>query len=256
MKVEKTGKVVVVRPEDVIPLHKFMYGFMELDSDFYLNTIGRVREPNSKFSIDHIAPTKPKYLLTPLYRYFSLPADEVVERLGIEFQAEDRIKLENLSVFNVYEVVEGGDDGIDVFLEVLFELGHNRERAKVWGIWIYFVIYGSKNNRRHYNGVATDIGLSFYNDYLRTLRWARGRKFSSFSYGNDTGSKVINSVHNLGNNLFSLVNLFYNLYIGEWLEINETSYKLVKPFSDLLQSYGNTFEEVLSVIREVTVIVD
>ena len=255
MKVEKTGKVVAVRPEDVIPLHKFMYRLMELDPDFYLNTIGKVREPNSKLSIDHIAPTKPRYLLTPVYRYFPLPADEVVERLGIEFQTEDKIKLENLSVFNVYKVIEGGDNGIDVFLEVLFELGHKMEKARVWGTWIYFIIYGKENDRRHYNGVATDIGLSFYSDYLRTLRWAKGRKYSSFSYGNNTGSKVINSIHNLGTNLFALVNLFYNLYIGDWLEVNETSYKLIKPFSDLLQSYGDTFEEVLSIIREVTVIV-
>ncbi len=256
MKLEKTNKVVSIRPEDIIPLHKFMYNLMGLEPDFYLNTIGRVREPNSKLSIGHTVSTKPRYLLTPVYRHFPFPDDEVVEKLGIEFQPVDIIKPENLSVFNVYKVEEEGN-GIDVFLEVSFELGHRVEKTRVWGTWVYFAINDGKNSWLHYNnGVIADIGLSHYNDYLRTLRWAKGKRFSNFAHKNNTDSKVINSIHNLGFNLFTLVNFFYNLYTGDWIEINETNYKLIKPLSDLLRSYGDTFEEVLSVIKEVTVIVE
>jgi hypothetical protein len=60
-------------------------------------------------------------------------------------------------------------------------------------------------------------------------------------------------LYNIEKGVFILVNFLYTLYTGN-LKADDTEYNLFKPYVELLQSYGNTFEEVVSTIREVVIL--
>jgi len=83
-------------------------------------------------------------------------------------------------------------------------------------------------------------------ELLRKLRWAMGRKYSNFSWKGKE-SKVFTHLYNIEKGMFILVNFLYTLYTGN-LKTDDTEYNLFKPYTELLQGYGNTFEEVVSII--------
>jgi hypothetical protein len=83
-------------------------------------------------------------------------------------------------------------------------------------------------------------------ELLRKLRWAMGRKHSNFSWRGKE-SEVLDYLYNIENDMLILVNFLYTLYTGN-LKADDTEYNLFKPYVELLQGYGNTFEEVVSTI--------
>jgi hypothetical protein len=62
-------------------------------------------------------------------------------------------------------------------------------------------------------------------------------------------------MHTIEYAMFVFVNFFYTLYTGGGLKDDTVDYKLFKPYVDLLQSYGNTFEEAIATINEMLILV-
>jgi len=174
-----------------------------------------------------------------------------VKRLGIEFKYDDRIKIENLSLFNVYRVIENADP--DVKIEVLTGVASRgdimKAKARVGKVSIKFKT--STEGDSKYNCYASSLDDE-YDSYLSKLRWAMGREYSNFSLKSKK-AEVLSDLYHIEKGMFILVNFLYTLYTGN-LKADDTEYNLFKPYVEILQSYGNTFEEVVSTIREVVIL--
>jgi hypothetical protein len=270
MKIEKTGKIVKVEPSYVVPMWKFVFDFMNWSAKDYLHYIREIRETIKRrpvFGSSHIVLIKPGFLLLPVYRYSRIPEDNVVKRLGIEFKYDDLIMIENLSLFNVYRVIEDADPDVKMEIEVFVGIAQfvrnasrdyiMKAKARVEAVGIEFKTGTEGDSKRHYNGCFSKFNnnrdfFKLYDFYLGTLRWAMGRNYSNFSWRGEE-SEVLNCLHRIENDMFILVNFLYTLYTGN-LKADDTEYNLFKPYVELLQSYGNTFEEVVSTIREVVIL--
>jgi predicted house-cleaning noncanonical NTP pyrophosphatase (MazG superfamily) len=57
----------------------------------------------------------------------------------------------------------------------------------------------------------------------------------------------------LEDTMIATLNFLYTTYTGEY-EVNKES-KLFEPLTELLQSYGNTFEDVLEVIKGIVTLI-
>jgi hypothetical protein len=66
-------------------------------------------------------------------------------------------------------------------------------------------------------------------------------------------AEVLSDLYHIEKSMFILVNFLYTLYTGN-LKADDTVYNLFKPYVEILQGYGNTFEEVVSTIREVVIL--
>jgi hypothetical protein len=256
MKLEKTGEIVRVNPQYIVPLHRFLVDFIKWGHDEYLKAVGKkdvrwcpVNGPAVEY-LDYKTVIRPKFLLFPVYRYSAIPKHTVAEELGIEFEKDERIKIENLSLFDVYRVVEDVNPEVEITVstEILPEITQSNEKvAKLFDITIDFKI-GSKKD--YYCVII--IWSVWYNNYLKTLRWAQGRKYFNFASRGLVHSKVASHIYAIENGMFVFLNFLYALYNGHFEE-DTVEYKLFKPFSDLLRNYGDTFEEAISTINELMV---
>jgi hypothetical protein len=193
---------------------------------------------------------RPDFLLLPVYKYSPIPNDFVLSKIGFEPKREDKIKIENFGIFEVCRVIETPDD-TNIIIEV--GLGLNSGVVKPWMVGVNFE-FETKNGYmwsfEYSYASPLDTGLIWYDDYFRTLRWARGRRYSSFARLG-SNSNVFHNLYVIEKLTFAFVNFLYTLYTLDTFE-NKSSfeYNLFKPYSDLLRSYGNTFEEALSVVNE------
>ena len=251
MKIEKTGKIVKVEPSYLVPMWKFVFDFMNWNARDYLHYIRETIKRRPVLGSSHIILIKPGFLLLPVYRYSRIPEDNVVKRLGIEFKYDDRIMIENLSFFNVYRVIEDADPEVEIAIRVGTGIVSKGDimKAIVEGVSIEFKT-GTEGDSKYYYYASSWDGE--YDSYLRKLRWAMGRKYSNFSWRGKK-LKVFTHLYNIEKGMFILVNFLYTLYTGN-LKADDTDYNLFKPYVEILQSYGKTFEEVVSTIREVVIL--
>jgi hypothetical protein len=251
MKIEKTGKIVKVEPSYVVPMWKFVFDFMNWSARDYLHYIRETIKRGPVWGSSHTVLIKPGFLLLPVYRYSPIPEDKVVKRLGIEFKYDDLIMIENLSLFNVYRVIEDADPEVEIAIRVGTGIVSKGDimKAIVEGVSIEFKTGTERDSKYYYYASSWD---GDYDSYLRKLRWAMGRKYSNFSW-KGKNLKAFTHLHNIEKGMFVLVNFLYTLYTGN-LKADDTEYNLFKPYAEILQSYGNTFEEVVSTIREVVIL--
>jgi hypothetical protein len=254
MKLEKTGQVVKVDPSYIIPMWQFSKDIIRWEPGEYLRCIGK-EDVNwgSIVSVLYDAKIKPDFILFPVYRYSSIIEDTMAERLGIEFKYEDRIKIENLSLFNVYRVIENADPEVDitVIAGITAKIMADYDvETRLYDVGVDFKI----GSNRNYNSTTIYWGL-WYDRYLKTLWWAKGRKYSDFSYKPKFRSKVVDHLYTIEIGMFAFINFLYTLYTGGGLKDNTVEYKLFKPYMELLRSYGNTFEEAIATLKEMFVLV-
>jgi hypothetical protein len=259
----KTGEVVKADPRDIIYLYRFIRECITWNFDDYHNFLGKVGRKNSDY---YQATLTLNFLLVPKFRY-SLPHEKIK---NTEVQQADKIKYENFSNFDVYQFDPNSNGEI---LEIKFESGirHSNTKAvaRVW--WLDLVVVETGFRCSVGNSDLSVASVEYYHSgtlihetnsdmedlqgYLRTLRWTQGKSYlelSKRSKPNETG--VGYKIRRFEENFFLFVNFLYTLYTGGF-EKNSPEYTLFKPFTDLLKTYGSTFEEVLSTVKEVMMFV-
>jgi hypothetical protein len=254
MKLEKTGQVVKLDPSYITVMWKFSEDFIQWEPEEYFRCVGREGvngRPTVVVSRD--LKIEPSFILLPVYKYSLTFDNTVVERLGIEFKYDDSIRLENLSLFNVYKVIKDVDPEVGVRITVGITtstiVAENKTTVELDDVGIEFKV-GSNWN---YPLISLYWGR-WYNHYLNTLRWAKGRKWSDFSAKPMGKSKVVEHLYTIEVSMLAFINFFYALYTG--LKDNTVEYRLFKPYMELLQSYGNTFEEAIATLKEMLVLVE
>jgi hypothetical protein len=238
------NKSVKVNVMDFLKLYKFLKRNMRWDYDYFLNYMKEVdRENNSWVPVTF----RPKFLLLPNYRYSSISEElRIIAGIKKDKPYDEVIKLENLSLYNLFEVEDVKESEIkDVRLWIIIEgYGGGKEaRIRDLGFVIEYTHYG-------YTGATIyldyrDDDIKKLEDILKTLKWAVNRKYHRFSAWRKDG--VIEKIYKIENELLALLNFFYTIYTGEY-EKDKTS-KILEPLTDMLGSYGNTFEEVIDMVK-------
>jgi hypothetical protein len=259
----KTGEVVEVDPRDIIYLYRFIREGITWNLDDYLNFLDKVGKKNSKYYIVNLPLN---LLLIPKFAYSSMY--ESIK--SIKVKRADKIKYENFSCFNVYRF-EPNSDGKILKIELALAVGPNNNKtvARIWELGLILSESGFQCSTGNVN--TTVSSTEYYHSttriyegkgdiedlqgYLRTLRWTQGKSYlelSKHSIPNEKG--VVYKITHFEEKFFLFVNFLYTLYTGSF-EKNDPGHILFEPFTELLRTYGNTFEEVLSTIKEVVTLV-
>jgi hypothetical protein len=221
---------IKINPFDIKHLFSFIRNFLIFDEE----KIWSLRLPRLyKLAIF------PNYLLVPVYRYSRTPLEKLP---GVSIEYKDKIDPENLSYFRDIRLPNDSKVKIELSLEPSGE-----KSAKVWGLRVNI---GDPNYRF---AMVIDEGadLQYLDEDIRTIRWAKGRSYSK--YLQKQFSEVADSIYRFEEFLFVTSNLLYTLYTGEYRK-NVKGAELFDYFTKVLQEYGNTFEEALSIIKEISII--
>jgi hypothetical protein len=179
--------------------------------------------------------------LVPVYRYSPTPLLKIP---WAKVKHKNKIDPENLSYFRVIKIPEDSD----VKIELNLEPSTNGKDARIWAIRINV---GDPSYR--FTAVTDDDpNQDFFDEDLSVVKWAKGRSYAKYS--KKEGSKVAESIYRFEEFLFIATNLLYTLYSGEYRKDGKID-KILAPFTELLQSYGKTFDEALSTIRETTALI-
>jgi hypothetical protein len=254
----KTGEVVKVDPRDIIYLYRFIREYITWNLDDYLNFLNKTGKKDSYY---YYATVKLNSLLMPKFKYSSL-----YDRIGnVKIEQADKIKYENFSNFDVYQL-DPNPDGEILKVELVSVIARSNVGAVARIRGLDFVVSEAGSGvlpdvtSIEYSFSATSIhetntDIEELQGYLRTLRWTQGKsylKLSEHSRRNETG--VGYKIRHFEEKFFLFVNFLYTLYTGSF-EKNDPGHILFEPFTELLRTYGNTFEEVLSTIKEVVTLV-
>lgn len=221
---------IKISPFDVKLLFSFIRNFLIFDEEKIIS----LRLPRLyKLKIF------PNYLLVPVYRYSRTPLEKLP---GVNIEYKDKIDPENLSYFRDVKLPDDSKVKIELNLEPSGE-----RSAKVWGVRVNI----GGPDYRFVLVIDEGADLQYLDEDMKTIRWAKGRSYSKLSQ--KRFSKVVDSIYRFEEFLFTISNLLYTLYTGEYRK-NVKEAELFDRFTRVLQSYGNNFEEVLSIIKEISIL--
>ncbi len=240
-----------VNPKDLIYLHRFFSINLQWDVDFYDEcleyTKGYLVHGVGVFLIY----LTPSFLLVPQYRY----SDTFLkDRLGFDVKYDSIIKLENLSTFTIQKVPDDIDYKIEMLLDTSYD--HNRDdwQVRLWELEAKLKPKIKNGKLPFYSWIFLnqDIELIDFEKVFKTVNWAQGKSY--FRFSSRKNSLVVDRIHFVERSLFIILNFLYIIYANMFSK-EDSEHILFDPFSETLQSYGDTFEDVLSTIKELTILV-
>lgn len=246
------GKTFTVDIRDVVRLFEFMKNYMNWDFDLYRSILKEV-DPQSVDRNWYFPVITPRFLILPDYRYS--PIDPVLRKQG-KIKGDDpldkRIRLENFSTFNVFEIVDTVDSEIKrIFIGLMVDQYFSMRETKITGLSINVEyreggpsVFSPRFSPRSYSDIE------FLETSLETLKWAKGRKYPRFPVRKKVG--VFEKIRTLEDTMLAVLNFLYTIYTGGYEK--DTKSKLFEPLTKLLQSFGNTFEDVLTVAKGIAIL--
>jgi len=252
---EKTGKTINIDLVDTIPIVRFLKDLLVWDIvDGYLSFSGEKAVPipsPSPIPEEYSFAFYPRSILIPTTRY-SYYLGEVGKNLRVHIEREGVIKAYSPLQLDAYRFngeFHGGNPKVEIKLNI--ELGIDKSKAWAWGITIRAK---AKNELESYYYplffYATNIEIKYLEESLNTLIRSDGMWYRDLE--KESPSSAI-AIGNLENILFVSINFLYSIYNGEFEE-DTNEYKVLAPITKLLHTYGEDFETVLSVVKEVATI--
>jgi hypothetical protein len=254
----KTGEVVKADPRDIIYFYRFIREYITWDLKDYFNFLDKMGKKDSPYYRTDLVLNS---MLIPKFKYTSFHNGIK----GVKVEQADKIKYENFSHFDVYKF-DPNSEGEILKIRFALELRHSNVRRVARVCVLDFVVSMIRSDTLPsvtsvdfpYSGMyihETNVDIEEFQRYLKTLRWTQGKSYlelSKHSIPNEKG--VVYKIRHFEEYFFLFVNFLYTLYAGSFEKNNETSV-LFEPFTELLKTYGNTFEEMLSTVKEVMMFV-
>jgi hypothetical protein len=94
-----------------------------------------------------------------------------------------------------------------------------------------------------------DIDREDLEKEIKAINWAQWKHYSKFS--SRRGSLVVERIFDVEENLFVLLNFLYTNTFSK----KNPEHVLFVSFAEKLQSYGDTFEDMLSTVKELFILV-
>jgi hypothetical protein len=252
---EKTEKTINVSLADTIPIVRFLKDLLVWNiEEGYLSFSGEKTIP-----IPSPPPIPEEYsfvfypgsILIPTTRYFHY-LGEIEKNLRVPIVQEGVIKAYSPLQLDAYRFngeFHGGKPKVEIRLNI--ELSMDKGKAWAWGLTIRAK---AKNELESYYYplffYATNIEIKYLEENLNALIRSDGMWCRDLE--KESPSSAI-AIGNLENILFVSINFLYSLYNGEFKK-DTNEYKVLAPITKLLHTYGEDFETVLSIVKEVATI--
>jgi hypothetical protein len=252
MKVRKTGKSLNMNLTDTIKFLRFLENFMFFGIvDGYLSYLGEKLVPLSSIKSDTLT-IYPKYVLVPTTQYYLSFIDLEANLGGVKIMRKRDIEIDKPVQFDEYEFIEyswGPWSKVEIGFHISFY--ENEKKIGVDGMSIkvksytgfgtyYYPLYFSRNF----------ITLKYVGEGLKAFIESNGKKFEEVERESPAAALRIGVLEDA---MFLSLNVLYSIYNGVIKE-DTIEYKIFAPFTKILHSYGKDFEEVLSIIKEFSMI--
>jgi hypothetical protein len=252
VKVRKTGKSLNINLTDTIKLLRFLENFMFLDIvDRYLSYLGEKLVPLSSIKSDTLT-IYPKYVLVPTTQYYLSFIDVEANLGGVRIMRKRDIEIDKPVQFDEYEFIEyswGPWSKVEIGFHISFY--ENEKKIGVGGVSIkvksytgfgtcYCPLYFNKDSAK----------LRYVEEGLKAFIESNGKKFEEVERESPAAALKIGILEDA---MFLSLNVLYSIYNGVIKE-DTIEYKIFAPFTKILHSYGKNFEEVLSIIKEFSII--
>jgi hypothetical protein len=243
------GEIVKVEPRSLVYLYPFIRDtFVWMGEENYklAEKLARGIEIRGIYKIQ----LTPSFVLVPQYRYTST----ALKTLGFDVKYDSIIKLENLSTFTVQKVPDDLDYRINMLLDTSYDYNYNDWVVRLWKLEVEIKpkIRDSRSPLYNWIFLNQDVERIDLEKVLKTVNWAQGKLYSKFS--SRMNSSVVDRIQFLERSLFILLNFLYTIYTDTFSK-EDPEHILFNPFVDTLRSYGNTFEDLLFTIKELTILV-
>jgi hypothetical protein len=243
--IKNINKSIRVDVMDFLKLYKFLKEDIRWDFDSfysYLKEAGKGDQYWIRIKLE------PKFLLLPNYRYSSIHS-ELRKIAGIKKDKpyDEVFKLENLSLYNVFEVEEAKESEIkDIWAWVGIDGYRAKNMARISGLGLVI----EYKDYITYTGVSIsfsywDEDIKAFGDILKTVKWANNRSYHRFSTKKKGG--VAEKIEVVEDSFLAMLNFIYNIHAGGY-GVDEFS-RILEPIMDMFRSYGNTFEEVIDAMK-------
>ncbi len=249
MALRQTNQTINIDVRDTVKLFQFVKDHILWDSDFFLNYVKEM-DPYSVNRYWYIPNIFPRYIILPDFRYtfIKLPLREEA-RIRMD---NPRIKIENISKFNVFEIIPDESEKSPIrsaYLDFIIDYYKDTKEAK---ITVMSLEIGQENYGYSTFSVRTkqdDNDMKTIEEALEILVERRGKKIPTGKRPSNTYKKIMK----LENSIVAILNFLFTAFTGEYTRYRDS--KILEPITALLQSYGNTFEDMLDTIKEVITII-
>ncbi len=242
--VKSVGKSVTVNISNVTKLLKFIKN-ITWDSSFFFDYIKKV-SPGSVNKHWYIPTVFPHFIVLPDRRY-------TYTKLFLWEQAkiQAKAKIENIARFSVFEVVPDESEEssiVDTYMTLCIDYFKEMEKAYITTMGLEVCV-----RNRGYSTFPVvieprdDSDVKMMEEALQILM-AMEREGKEMPTSEES-----DAIERFEDSMVAILNLLYTAYTGKY-EKHEDA-KILEPVTELLQNYGNTFEEVLTTIEELMTIV-
>ncbi len=244
---KETGKTLTLDIQDTVKLFRFIKKCVNWDFDFYRNHLREI-DPSYEDWTWYFPTLSPRFLILPDFRYS--PVDSDLREQGRIKGNDPKIRLENFSTYNIFEIASNDNSPIaNIFISLMINQYKDIKKTEITGLSLNvtskdkgFFAFPLRMHPRE------DLDIKLLENSLQTLLRAKGKR-----YPTSGRSEIFKKIVILEDTMTATLNFLYAIYTGEY-EKNKES-KLFEPLTKLLRSYGNTFEDSLSTVKELVTII-
>jgi len=248
MEVEKTGRIIKVKPGDLVYLYPFVRNtFVWIGEENYKRAENLAR--GVEFEGVYEIQLTPSFILVPQYWYTDTTLRNV---LGFDVKYEDIIKIENLSNFVVQKVPDDISCRIGMWIDTSYDYNRGDWLVRLWELEINLRPKIKSDKPPFYSCMFLSENIERINlkEALETVNRVQGKLYSKLS--SRKNSSVVDKIHFVESSLFILLNFLYTIYTGTFSK-GDPEHTFFDPFVDTLKGYGDTFEDLLLVIKELMI---
>jgi hypothetical protein len=256
----KTGKVIKVNPLEILDLYKFAkYNMRWKPEDFIKNLseiypyrqseyVGKIKFlDENNVSMGAVINIPISFVILPSVMHIEVPR---FYRDIIKTKRLNKISIDDISYFNVYQVVNSFTEGKfdEANLSILIALHRIDKNYAIRSMWLEFRDkYLSRSYKQPF--IEATVFDTFPDEdtvkrYIDFVRKVQGVSYSELS------QEVRNGIKWIEEDLTLTLNLFHTLYSYNF-EGNDVVGLLFKEYSDLVKSFGCKFDDALSSLAQI-----
>lgn len=250
-------EIIKVNLEDLPYIHEFFKKTLKWDFNFYDKSLNYARGYLVHGVGTVLIYLTPSFLLIPQYRYSDT---KIQDRLGVEVKYDDIIKLENLSTFRVYKVPEDFicrfRNHLDIDINGIYPVKialEIRPKSSPELEWKDYHAVHITDSRMIVSNRGPRVNSEILLEALQTIKEAEGKSYSEFA--REKESPVVESIFIVEETLFVLLSMLYTFYTNTYSK-EDPEHVFFDKLAEVIQGFGDTFDEVISNAKEVAMFIE
>ncbi len=240
---------IIIDIQDVTKLFRFIKN-IHLNTDQFLDYVKKL-VPYSIGQCWYNPTLYPRFAILPSHRC-AFVSPILVKEAGI--QMEPKPRLENLSRFNIFEIVPDEDEEslirnicMDFWIEYFKQAGETKVSTISLRIAYASLDLGFSGFSAHIEP-DSNADIIEFEDSFKTFIEKKGRRIPI-----GKRSKIHKKIMMVENGIIAILNFLYTLRSGEYFKDEKS--EIFEPIAEQLRSYGSSFDDLIATIRELMTII-